>query len=110
MRRDIFQSRKCVHIKISKEAHATLREKMFKHNLTMQELFEDYAESMAEDSAKAERIFERLVSKRVKALFEQVKSQVKGKKKRERKDLMIGELDSNLLYSLLEEETEKKEQ
>lgn len=99
MRSDLFQSRKCVHIKIPKEVHATLREKMFKHNLTMQELFSDYAETMAEDSMKAERTFERLVSKRIKAMLEDAKAN----RKKQIKGLMMGELDSNTLYSLLEE-------
>lgn len=99
MRNDIFQSRKTVHIKIPKEVHATLREKMFKHNLTMQELFQDYAIMMAEDSIRAEKTFERLSARRIKVMLEDAKAN----RKKERKDLMLGELDSNTLYSLLEE-------
>lgn len=97
MRHDIFESRKCVHIKLPKEIHASLREKLFRHNITMQDLFQDYAESIADDSIRAEKTIQRLVSKKIKSIIE---SDVK---KRENKGLIMGELDSNTLYNLLEE-------
>lgn len=101
MRHDIFESRKCVHIKLPKEIHASLREKLFRHNITMQDLFQDYAESIADDNLRAEKTIQRLVSKKIKAIIEG------DVKKRENKGLIMGELDSNTLYNLLEE-AEKK--
>ena len=97
MRNDIFESRKCVHIKLPKELHATLREKLFRHNVTMQDLFQDYAEVIAEDSSRAERAVQKIVNKKLRAIIEG------DVKKKENKGLMMGELDSNTLYNLLEE-------
>jgi len=96
MRHDIFESRKCVHIKLPKELHASLREKLFSHNVTMQDLFQDYAEYIVEDN-RSEKNIQKIVSKKLKAYIENdvKKKQVKG--------LMMGELDSNTLYNLLEE-------
>lgn len=102
MRHDIFESRKCVHIKLPKEIHATLREKLFRHNVTMQDLFQDYAEIISEDNARAEKTIQRLVGKKMRSMIEG------DSKKRENKGLMMSELDSNTLYNLLEEAEKNK--
>lgn len=102
MRHDIFESRKCVHIKLPKEIHATLREKLFRHNVTMQDLFQDYAEIIAEDNVRADKTIQRLVSKKMKSMIEG------DTKKRENKGLMMSELDSDTLYNLLEEAEKNK--
>ena len=86
-----------MHIKLPKELHATLREKLFRHNVTMQDLFQDYAEVIAEDSSRAERAVQKIVNKKLRAIIEG------DVKKKENKGLMMGELDSNTLYNLLEE-------
>jgi hypothetical protein len=62
----------------------------------MQDLFQDYAEYIVEDN-RSEKNIQKIVSKKLKAYIENdvKKKQVKG--------LMMGELDSNTLYNLLEE-------
>lgn len=97
MRNDIFVSRKSVHIKLPKELHAILRQKLFKHNLTMQDMFEEYSSILVEDSQRSDKNIQRVVTKKMKAIMEG-----KGRKK-ERKELIMGELDSDTLYNLLEE-------
>ena len=37
MRSDIFEERKSVHIKLDKDVHYAIREKLFRHNITMQD-------------------------------------------------------------------------
>jgi len=63
----------------------------------MQDLFQDYAESIAEDASRADRVIQKIVSRKLKAFIEG------DSKKKENKGLMMGELDSNTLYNLLEE-------
>lgn len=99
MRADIYFNRKSIHIKLPKDLHASLREKLFKHSLTMQDLFEDYTEILVTDSARAERIIQRVVTKKIKAIIEG---------KRDTNSLVMGELDSDTLYNLLEASERKQ--
>ena len=103
MRNDIFQSRKTVHIKIPKEVHATLREKMFKHNLTMQDVFQDLAEVLVSDPSRCEKLVQKIVTKKLKRILEGRTPHKESKK------MIMGELDSDTLYSLLEENEKKFE-
>ena len=101
MRSDIFFIRKSVHIKLLKDSHTALREKLFKHGVTMQDLFEDYADILVSDTAKAEKIIERITIKKIKSMIE-------GKRSENR--LVMGELDSDTLYNLIEASEKKTEQ
>jgi len=100
MRPDIFDVKKSVHLKLKKETHIALREKLVRHGVSIQDLFQHYAEIIIEDSPRSERIIQKIVNKKIKDLLE--------KKKNNRKNLPIGDLDSETLYNLLEE-ADKKE-
>lgn len=95
MRTDLLQDRKCVHVKLDKEVHAALRARLFQHNLSMQEVFDEFAKLIATDDRSANRIVENLVMRKVKEAIE-------GKPKRQR-DRSVGELDHDTLYDLIEE-------
>lgn len=95
MRTDLLQDRKCVHVKLDKEVHASLRAKLFQHNLSMQELFDEFAKLVASDDHKAGVIVERLVMRKVKEAID-------GKPKKQR-DRSVNELDHDALYDLIEE-------
>lgn len=94
MRFDIFQDRKSVHIKLSKESHAALREKLFKHCLTMQDVFEEITNVILSDSVRADRIIQEIIKKKIK-------QQIEGIKKSSRQP--VEEYDANTLYNLIEE-------
>lgn len=97
MRADIFQDRKCIHIKLDKDVHAAFRGKLFKHNLSMQEVFDEFAKQFVTDDTRAVRIVEQLVMRKVKEAIE-------GKPKK--RDGSVNELDHDTIYDLIEEGAE----
>ena len=102
MRSDIFVSRKCVHIKLKKDVHAALRERLLKYNVTMQDLFSDFAEVMCKETGRSDKFIQSVANRKLKELIE-------GKdEKREVKELIIGNLDSEALYNLIENAEKKK--
>jgi hypothetical protein len=99
MRTDIFLERKCVHIKLEKDTHAALRAKLFRHNITMQDLFEECAALVASDTAKGQSLVESIVKKKIKEIIDG--------KKRKRKSIQITDADNETLYSMINDESKK---
>lgn len=97
MRTDIFLEKKCVHIKLEKDTHAALRAKLFRHNITMQDLFEECAALVASETARGQSLVESIVKKKI--------SQIIDGKKRKRKTVQITEADNDTLYSIINDET-----
>lgn len=94
MRTDLFQDRKCIHVKLDKGVHAALRTRLFQHNLSMQEVFDEFAKLIATDDPKAIKIVEQLIMRKIRA-------EIEGKPKRH--DRSVSELDHDALYDLIEE-------
>ena len=46
-----FETRKSVHINLTRETHAALRMATFKHHLSMQEIFEEVARQVVEEQS-----------------------------------------------------------
>lgn len=99
MRTDIFEERKSVHIKLDKDVHCAIREKLFKHNITMQDLFEEFARLVASESPRGQTMITTVVEKKIKQAIE-------GKPKR--RQLSFSELDSETIYSILSKENNKE--
>jgi len=95
MRADLFTDRKCVHFKISKEVHFALRAKLFKHDISMQELFDEFARLVASDTVKGQSIIDSIVNRKLKKAL----SGTVEKKRKERET--IGDLDSETLYNII---------
>jgi hypothetical protein len=93
MRHDIFQSRKCIHVKLTKEVHAALRARLFQHGISMQDVFDEFARQVAEGSPRAIAIVDGLVNRKLREVID-------GKPKKRRIE-GFGELDSEALYSLI---------
>ena len=91
---DIFQRRKCVHLKLSKEVHAALRACLFKHGISMQDVFDEFARQLVEGGRSANVVLESLVSRKLK---EQISGKI-----RPRRNEKFGELDAEALYSLID--------
>ena len=94
MRHDLFYGRKSVHVKLTKETHAALREKLFRHGITMQDLFQEAADMVLNESISAEKLLQRVAKKKLKATLEKMPRA---------KSFHLGELDSETLYNLLED-------
>ena len=102
MRHDIFQDRKSIHIKLSKEAHASLREKLFKFGLTMQDVYEELTDIVLSDSGRADRLIQGIIKKKIK-------EQIDGTKKNSKQRRPMDEFDAETLYNLIEEGQELDE-
>lgn len=98
MRTDIFLEKKCVHIKLEKDTHSALRAKLFRHNITMQDLFEECAALVASGTDKGQSLVETIVKKKIKQIIDG--------KKRTRKTVQITEADNETLYSMINDEAE----
>jgi hypothetical protein len=102
-RSDILRDKKCIHIKLDKKVHAALRAKLFKFNISMQEVFNEFAAGVAAEDNRSNRILESIVSKKIKDALENPPEL------RKRKDIGFGELDADALYNLISEDNEEEE-
>lgn len=93
MRSDLLTDKKSVHFKISKEVHFALRAKLFKHDISMQELFDEFARLVVTDAPKGQSIIESIVNRKIK--------QITGHAPKRRKKDSFGELDSETLYNMI---------
>jgi hypothetical protein len=100
MRPDIFADKKCIHVKLSKEVHSALRAKLFKHSISMQDLFEECARLVATETVKGQNIVEAIVNRKIKETIEGLKK---------KKDKSLGELDADTLYSMINGDSDSKE-
>lgn len=98
MRTDIFFNRKSVHVKLSRETHTFLREKLFKHGITMQDLFQEAAELAISDSVKSEKFLEKIAKKKLLSSLEKLD-----------KNQKIVDINSEILYNLLEDSDDNKQ-
>lgn len=94
MRSDILVEKKSVHIKLTKDVHLALRAKLFKYNVSMQELFDEFARLVATDVPKAQSIVDSIVSKKIKRVL---KTTIKTPKKKE----SFNSFDSDALYDMI---------
>lgn len=99
MRADLFQSRKCIHIKLRKEVHAGFRTKLFKMGLSMQEVLDEFAALVATNDPRAIRIVELLVKKKIQ-------NEIDGLI--DKRNAKVDELDHDTLYSMIDEENTSK--
>lgn len=90
---DLFQNRKGVHIKLDKSTHAALRTKLFLHNITMQDFFNEFAKAYVSGDHRATRIIDNMV-------LRNVQFHIEGKKE-QRNERRISEIDTNTLYDLI---------
>jgi len=99
LRTDVFFNRKSVHVKLSRDTHTLLREKLFRHGITMQDLFQEAAEMAVSDGVRSEKLLEKIAKKKLLASLEKVGNNQKN---------AMGEIDSDMLYNLLEEDDNKQ--
>lgn len=97
IRSDILFDKKSIHITLKKDIHLALREKLMKHNLTMQDFFQEAVDTVLNDSPKAEALLQKIVKKKILASLEK-RNQPK----------TVGALDAETLYRLLDDAIEEK--
>ena len=97
MRFDAFVDKKSIHFKLDKDVHLALRAKLFKYNISMQELFDEFAILVVTDVPKACSIVESILNKRMKSVLS-------GEKKRKKKKREVfNKVDTDTLYNMINE-------
>lgn len=99
MRTDLFIDKKCVHVKLDKDTHSALRAKLFKHSVSMQDLFEECARMVASETSRGQMIVESIVNRKIKEA-------ISGTKKK--RTIVINEMDADTLYNMINEASESK--
>jgi hypothetical protein len=95
MRFDTFVDKKSVHFKLDKDVHLALRAMLFKYNLSMQDLFDEFALLVVQDSPKARSIIELILNKKMKY-------SLRGEKAPKRKQKEnFNEIDTETLYNMI---------
>lgn len=95
IRTDILHSKKCIHVKLKKDTHLRLREKLFSYQLSIQAVFDEFANLIVNEEKRAMKILEDLAVKRAKEELEKPVRGPSGSKER------IDELDHNTLYNMI---------
>lgn len=90
----IFETHKDLHVKLSKDAHTSLRMLLFKSGLSMQEFFEEVTQLIHAEHRPVLRIVENLVTKKAEAKLNKIKN-----------ERPLSELDQDTLYNLLENQS-----
>lgn len=100
MSHDAFFGRKSVHVKLTKEVHTLLREKLFRYGVTMQDLFQEAAEMAVNEGTRSEKMLEKIARKKLLASLEKpVKDQ----------NSSFAKIDSEMMYNLLEETNDNEQ-
>lgn len=92
MRSDILLDKKCIHVKLDKDTHSALRAKLFKHNVTMQDLFEECARMVATETTRGQSIVDSIVTRKINEA-------ISGTKKK--KEIIVSDMDADTLYSMI---------
>lgn len=96
IRTDVLYEKKCIHVKLTKDVHLKLREKLFQYQLSMQSIFDEFARLLINDDKNATKIIEDLALRKIK---EDLEKTVKKPVPYNRDG--ISELDHNTLYNMI---------
>lgn len=96
-RHDIRSDRKGIHFQISKTTHAGLRAQLFKHNISMQEAFNEFARLVVAEDRTALRVVEGIAKRKLMGQLEEIK--------RLHFERPPDDLDKESLYHLIDVET-----
>ncbi len=102
VRTDILYDRKCIHVKLKKESHLRLREKLFSYELSIQAVFDEFAELIVNEDKRATKIIEDLVIKKAQERLGKAHKPIPASPGR------LAELDHNTLYSMINTEDREK--
>lgn len=101
---DIFQDKKCIHVKLKKETHTELKIILFKRGISMQEAFEEFAVQAISNTSSGRKILKSVAKRK---LEEQINGKVKNKI---RIPPRMSELDIETLYEVINGENEEEQE
>ena len=95
MRYDLFQDRKGVHIKLTKDSHVGLRKILFEKGISMQMVFEEFAKRVIARDASAIKIVDNAIKIKLRTELNEHKRPL---------EHGLGELDNETMYDLISDE------
>lgn len=102
LRADIFSDKKCVHIKLDKSTHSSLRALCFHKGISMQDIFEEFARSLRDGEKRSVAIIDRMIVKRLNL---PKKSRIYKKKK----STELEDLEKEALYDMIDSTNEDED-
>lgn len=96
IRADLYKRNKGIHVKLEKNTHAALRGKLFYYDVSMQELFNEFANLIVTEHAGATSIIQQLVRKKIHNKIAELKTQ--------RIDKKFDVIDHDAIYDLIDDE------
>lgn len=97
MRSDLFTSKKCIHVKLSKDVHTGLRSKLLERGMSMQEVFDEVARLVAVGDKRLEKILDEYARKKLQSEIDRLSAPRKPQ-------VRMDELDKDALYDLINTE------
>ena len=100
----LFDRRRCVHVRIPKDAHAGLRTICFQRRISLQEVFSAIAEMISKGDRRMERVLDEIVTQKVQAELE-------GLTRRQRlaASEVMSNSDTDVLFNLINSEEKLEE-
>lgn len=92
---DTPRRHKSIHVNLTKETHFVLRTLMFKHNISMQDVFGECANQIVNGTKIGQTIVENVVNRKLMETLENSSMKSKAKNKK------LNDLDEDTLYSMI---------
>lgn len=83
---------------MDKDTHSALRAKLFKHNVTMQDLFEECARLVVSETSKGQNIVDSIVNRKIKEAISGVKK---------KKQIIVSDMEAEALYNMINASTKE---
>lgn len=100
---DIFQARKCVHVKIETGVHKEFRQLLIQYGVSMQEAINEFAKMCAINDKKATVLLDAIVKRKIDAAIANMREKTRTPSEN------VGELDHETLYDLIDIHNDKQD-
>lgn len=91
---NLFSNKKCVHIKLNDDTHIALKSILFKKKISMQELFEEFAQQVVSETSSGKKIVDVLYNKKIEAFLN-------GRKRVNTPPKIMSQVDVDTLYDAI---------
>lgn len=98
MRSDLLDERKCLHVKIMKDAHTALRQEALARNISIQEIVNELAEAIARKEPYTIRLLDRIAAAKLQRRLEAAEAPHGVDV---RKNKRMGDLDADAMYQII---------
>lgn len=90
----MFSHKKCIHVKLNNDTHIALKAILFKKKISMQELFEEFAQQVVSETTSGRKVVDSLYNKKVEAFLG-------GRKRVNTPAKIISNIDIDVIYDAI---------